>query len=318
MKLKEITDILEEFAPLSLQESYDNSGLIIGEYNQKIKSAIITLDVTEKIIDEAITEKIDLIISHHPIIFKGIKTINGKNETERIIKKAIKKDISIYAYHTNADNIIKGVNGVVADKLKLKNVRVLSPVKGQLRKLVTFGPTKSAAKILDALFKAGAGHIGNYDSCSFNMEGIGSFRGNDQTNPHVGKKNELHFEDEVRIETVYPVYLERNIIKALLANHPYEEVAYDLYSLENEFLIAGAGIIGEIEKPIPGKKFLNILKKEFNTGCIKHTEILDKEISKVAFCGGAGSFLIPNAKAAGADVFVTGDIKYHDYFQCAT
>ena len=315
MKICDITNCIEEFAPLMLQESYDNSGLIIGEKNTEISKALICLDVTEEIIDEAIAENFQLVISHHPVIFKGLKKINCKNAVERIIVKAIKNDIAIYAVHTNADNIIDGVNAVISKKLDLKNTRVLLPRKYLLKKIVTFCPVENADKVRNALFEAGAGFIGNYDSCSFNAKGTGSFKANEMANPHVGEINELHYEDEIRIETIYPVYKEQKILKNLFNAHPYEEVAYDIYTLDNEFNRVGAGIIGELQKPTDELELLKKIKKIVKTDCIKHSDLLSKKIKKVALCGGSGSFLISNAINADADIFITADVKYHEFFE---
>jgi dinuclear metal center YbgI/SA1388 family protein len=314
MKLNEITNALEEIAPLSLQESYDNAGLLIGDKFTDINKILISLDVTEEVIEEAINKGCNLIISHHPIIFSGLKRITGGTYVERIVAMAIKNDIALYAAHTNLDNIDGGVNSILCDKLGLKNKRILSPKKEMLRKLVTFCPVEYAERVRNALFAAGAGHIGNYDNCSYNVNGTGTFRGSEDTNPFVGEKGKLHFEEEVRIETVFPVYREQNIISALLNAHPYEEVAYDIYTLSNDFLLAGAGMVGEPETEVDEIDFLNKVKEITGVGCIRHTALTGKKIKKVAVCGGSGSFLIKDAIRSGADIFLTGDIKYHEFF----
>src|SRR5680860_72426 len=228
-KLKEITNYLETLAPLSLQESYDNAGLIIGDVNSEISSVLVTLDITEEIIDEAIEKKAQLIVAHHPIIFSGLKKITGENYVERSIIKAIKNDIAIYAAHTNLDRITGGVNGKIGEKLKLQNCRILQQANGQLKKLVTFIPTEHLQNVREAVFSAGAGDIGNYDSCGFITNGSGSFRGNENSQPFVGNKGEIHTEKEIRFETIFPAYLQGKVIEALLNSHPYEEVAYDIY-----------------------------------------------------------------------------------------
>ncbi|MBN2175862.1 MAG: Nif3-like dinuclear metal center hexameric protein [Bacteroidales bacterium] len=315
MKLSDIIAALEKFAPPQLQESYDNSGLLIGNIQSEIKKALVTVDVTEAVLKEAIEKKCNLMISHHPLIFKGLKSITGKNAEERIIEKAIKNNIAIYAIHTNLDNVDQGINAILSKKLGLKNMRILSPKKELLRKLVTFCPADHAEKVRKAIFEAGAGHIGEYDSCSFNTPGTGSFRGSDATNPFVGEKGTLHYEDEIRIETIYPVYRESAVLNALFESHPYEEVAYDLYPLENVFDRVGAGMIGELEKETDELEFLKNVKQTLGSGCIRHTRLPGKKIKKVAVCGGVGSFLIGDAIRAGADIFITGDIKYHDFFQ---
>ncbi|MGM0407407.1 MAG: Nif3-like dinuclear metal center hexameric protein [Bacteroidota bacterium] len=314
MKISEITSYLESFAPLALQEDYDNAGLIIGNPGQDINGALITLDVTDEVIDEAINKNLNLIIAHHPVIFSGLKKITGKNYIERIIIKAIKNDIAIYAAHTNLDNILGGVNSKIAQKLNLKNTRILSPLKNHLLKLVYFVPVDQAEQTRKAIFEAGAGHIGNYDMCSYNLEGKGTFRAGEDTNPFVGSKDELHFEDELRIEAIFPKPIKNAVVKALIDAHPYEEVAYDIYSLDNEFDRAGIGIIGELEKEIPEMEFLKIVKTAFGSQCIRHTKLLKKPIKKVAVCGGSGSFLLKNAINQNADIFISADFKYHQFF----
>jgi dinuclear metal center YbgI/SA1388 family protein len=314
MKITEIVQPLEELAPVFLQESYDISGLLIGHAEDEISKVLITLDITEDIMEEALLKKCNLIISHHPLIFKGLKSITGKNMTERIVEKAIINNVCVYACHTNLDNVNVGVNEILSLKLGLKNRKILLPKNEMLRKLVTFCPVDHAEKVRLALFEAGAGHIGNYDNCSFNATGRGSFRGSDETHPFVGEKGKLHYEHEVRIETIYPVYLEESILKALFSVHPYEEVAYDIYKLENKFPKAGAGMIGELELEMDETEFLRFLKKVLESDCVRHSRLIGKKIKKVAVCGGSGSFLINDALKAGAHLFVTGDVKYHDFF----
>lgn len=315
MKLSEITYNLETFAPLSLQESYDNSGLLVGNSGSEIKRALVALDVTDEVVREAIDTDSQLIIAHHPLIFKSLKRLTGKTMTERLVAKAVKNDIAIYAMHTNLDNVDEGVNAALCRKLGLKNSRILAPKKDLLRKLVTFCPINDAVKVREALFKAGAGHIGNYDSCSFNAAGTGTFRGSEVSNPYVGEKEKLHHEKEIRIETIYPVYRERQVVSALLSAHPYEEVAYDLYTLSNDFSRTGSGMVGELESESDEKEFLENVKKITGTGCIRHSAFTGNKIRKVAVCGGAGSFLIRDAISAQAQVFITGDVKYHDFFE---
>ncbi len=315
MLIKEITDHIELQAPLSLQESYDNAGLIIGDKSSEAKGVLICIDITDEVLEEAINKKCNLIISHHPLIFKGIKKINGKNFTEKLIIKAIKNDLAIYAAHTNLDNIIKGVNSIVADKLGLKNITILSPKKDLLKKLVTFCPLSHADNVRQSLFNNGAGNIGNYDNCSFNIEGKGTFRANENANPFVGEINQLHYEEEVRIEIIFYTYQETRIIEALLKSHPYEEVAYDIYSLQNESTNIGSGIIGELENEESIDEFLSKIKDITKAKGIRHSKIIKNKIKKIALCGGSGSFLIHDAIAASADILITGDIKYHDFFE---
>lgn len=312
--IKDIAKFFESVAPLGFQESYDNTGLIVGNEQASVDTVLVTLDVTEKVVDEAIEKKAQLIVAHHPLIFSGLKKITGKNEVERSLIKAIKNDIAIYAAHTNLDSVTGGVNTRICEKLNLKNCRVLRPLSGQLKKLVTFIPEKHLQQVSEAVFEAGAGHIGNYDYCGYTVNGTGSFRGNENTNPFVGQKGEIHYEKETRFETIFPAHLQGKILSALLAAHPYEEVAYDIYPLDNRLPNAGMGMVGELESPLKETEFLESLKRTFRTGAIRHTRLLGNQVSKVAVCGGAGSFLLPDALAAGAQFFVSGDFKYHQFF----
>jgi dinuclear metal center YbgI/SA1388 family protein len=314
MKLAELTSYLESLAPLSYQEDYDNAGLIVGQTDTEITQALISLDCTEAVVDEAIATGCEVIISHHPIVFRGLKKFNGRTYVERVVEKAIKHDIAIYAIHTNLDNMHNGVNARICDQLELQNCHILSPKHGILKKLVTYAPEAHAAQVRDALFKAGAGKIGNYSECSFNAPGTGSFKGEEGTDPFVGEPGKRHYEDEVRIETIYPATLESKILMALFLAHPYEEVAYDLYTLTNQHQQVGSGMIGELEQPLTEQAFLQHLKDKMDVTVIRHTDFLHKPVQKVAVCGGSGGFLLKQAIAAGADVFVTADYKYHEFF----
>ncbi len=314
MKIKEIVSALEQFAPLPLQDGFDNAGLQIGLTDAEVTGALLCLDVTEAILDEAIALGFNLIIAHHPLIFKGYKSITGKDYVERCILKAIKNDLVIYAAHTNLDNAPEGVNFKIAEKIGLKNVRVLETKENALVKLVTFVPTAQAEDVRKALFNAGCGNIGNYDSCSYNLQGEGTFRAHEGTHPYCGEIGEMHTEKEIRIETILPAFKKTEAIKALLATHPYEEPAFDIYPLQNTWAQAGAGVIGELETTETELEFLKRIKKTFEVGCLKHNKLTGREIQTVALCGGAGAFLMPLAIRNHADVFITGEIKYHDYF----
>jgi len=314
MKLSHLTAYLESLAPLAYQEDYDNAGLIVGNPDQEIYQALISLDCTEAIVDEAITTNCQVIISHHPIVFKGLKRFNGKTYVERVVEKAIRNNIAIYAIHTNLDNIMAGVNARICETLGLENCRILAPKQHILKKLVTFVPNSHAEQVRNALFNAGAGNIGNYSETSFNAEGSGTFKGNEDSNPYVGEPGIRHTESEVRIETIYPVNLESKVIMALVLAHPYEEVAYDLYDLTNQNNQVGAGMIGELEEPIDEDSFLFDVKEKMRAKVIRHTEFTGKPVKKVAVCGGAGGFLLKHAIAAGADMFITADYKYHEFF----
>ncbi len=314
MKLKEITGYLESLAPLSYQESYDNAGLICGHEDMEITSALICLDSTEAVIDEAIAGGCNLVIAHHPIVFSGIKKLNGKNYVERVLIKAIKNNVAIYASHTNLDNVLHGVNAKICEKLGLVNYRILSPQKNILKRLITFCPAENAEIVRNALFDVGAGTIGNYSECSFNVSGTGTFKALTGADPHIGEIGKRFSGEEVRMEFVYRQSLESKVITALLKAHPYEEVAYDLISLTNADKEIGAGMIGELAEEMDEMAFLQHLKTTMNSGCIRYTPLNGKKVKKIAVCGGAGSFLLNAAIASQADVFVTADFKYHQFF----
>ncbi len=315
MKIKDISSFLEELAPPALQESYDNSGLLIGNPDAGIDHVLICLDLTMEVLDEAIRDGIGLIISHHPLIFSGMKRLTGANATERIVMKAIKNDVAVYAIHTNLDNVREGVNAILCEKLGIEKTSILRPVSGVLNKLVTFCPEDHAQKVRKALFKAGAGQIGNYDNCSYNLEGYGTFRAGEGSKPFVGEQGKVHREDETRIEVIFPDHVMDRLIRALQAAHPYEAAAYDIYPLKNDFPTAGAGMIGTLATPLDDDAFLKMLKSTLGTGVVRHSPLPGKKIHKVAVCGGSGSFLIRDAMAAGVDAFVTGDMKYHQFFE---
>jgi dinuclear metal center YbgI/SA1388 family protein len=314
LKIKDILSAIEAVAPVGLQESWDNSGLLVGNKEAEIDSALITIDVTEAVVDEAIAHQNGLIIAHHPPIFSGLKRITGSTETERLVMKAIQHNIAIYVAHTNIDVIKEGVSWCMAQKLGLKNVETLVPQGGLLKKLVVFVPENYADAVRNAVFEAGAGQIGNYDSCSFSSPGSGSFKGNDSTHPFVGEPGILHFENEVRVETIFPAYLQTTIISSMLAAHPYEEVAYDIYPLDNKHQQIGLGVVGELQEEVSTLEFLQHVKKTFRCEAIRHTPIVKETVKKVALVGGAGSSFLKNAIQSKADVFVTGDFKYHQFF----
>ena len=314
MVINDVSALIEQLAPLSYQESYDNSGLLVGDPLSPLKGILVTLDITPEVVDEAQQKGLNLIVSHHPIIFSGLKKITGKTDVERVVIKAIKNDIAIYSAHTNLDSVIGGVNSKIGEKLGLTNLEFLRPLDGELIKLVVFTPIKEAEVVRNAMFKAGAGHIGKYDCCSFNLEGKGTFRAGEGAKPFVGELNELHREPEVRIEVIVPKVLLSKVIREMIAVHPYEEVAYDIYPLLNTYNRVGMGMIGELEEPLTEKEFLDKVKNNFRLKTIRYTPFLKKNIKKVAFCGGSGAFLINNAITSGADIFITGDVKYHQFF----
>lgn len=314
MKIREILQTIEQIAPLSLQEGFDNSGLQVGDINQEAKGALLCIDVTENVILEAINLNCNLIIAHHPIAFKGFKSLTGKNYVERCIILACKHDIVLYAAHTNLDNAARGINFRLAEMLNLQNIRILSPMKDLLLKLVTFVPTVYTDTVRNALFNAGAGYIGNYDSCSFNTEGKGTFRAGEESHPFCGEIGETHTENEVRIETILPTFKQKDVLRALLSVHPYEEPAYDFYPLANEWNEVGSGIVGSLPESMEEEDFLYFLKDVFRLNTLQYSSYRGKPIRDVAICSGSGAFVIPKAISYGADVFITGEAKYNEFY----
>jgi len=314
MNVQSICELIEEVAPLALQESYDNAGLLVGDSQMEVTGVLICIDITEEVIAEAIQKHCNLIVSHHPLIFTGLKCLTGQNEVQRCVVNAIKNDLAVYAAHTNLDNVLNGVNGKIADKIGLINTRILQPRLNELLKLITYVPRIHSYALRQALFDAGAGQIGNYDACSFNVDGTGTFRGNELAKPFVGVINQLHSEPETRIEVIVPVLLKYKVLDALLKAHPYEEPAYDLIPLQNAWNQVGAGLVGELEQGEDEMEFLKRLKTIFNNPTIRYTHLLGKQIKRVALCGGSGSSLLTDALLAKADVFITGDFKYHEFF----
>ncbi len=315
MKIQEILNVLEEFAPSSLQHSWDNSGLLIGNATEDVKSTLLCIDITEQVMDEAIDKKCNLIIAHHPLIFKGLKRICGNNYIERCVQKAIKHDIAIYAAHTNIDIVRWGVSHKLAEKLELTDIQVLVPEKDMLSKIVVFVPTDYADKIREVAFCAGAGHIGNYDCCSYSSEGLGSFRPLDNANPFVGSKLQIHTEGECRVEMLVPNTSVSAVLLAIRSAHPYEEPAIDILPLKNYNGSCGLGAIGRLSNPVSEKDFLMMVKQKINIPFIKHSPLTNRDIKTVALCGGSGADFIDDAKRSNADIYLTGDITHHRFFE---
>ncbi|MHA4742080.1 Nif3-like dinuclear metal center hexameric protein [Dyadobacter sp. MSC1_007] len=312
--IRDILAELEILAPLSYQEDYDNAGLLVGSPQTPVTGILFSLDITEAIIDEAVAKGCNLIVAHHPIIFRGLKKLNGKNYVERTVIKAIKSDVALYATHTNLDHVVRGVSFQIASRLGLSNIRILTPKKQLLTKLTFFSPVENTEAILGELFENGAGKIGDYQECSFRTEGTGTFLPGESANPVIGRRGEQEAVREHRAEVMFPSHLESRILATLKKAHPYEEVAYYLTKLENENQEVGAGAIGELPAAMEAQDFLHHLKTAMQTGVIKYTSPTNRPIRRIAVCGGAGSFLLRNAIAAGADAFVTADYKYHEFF----
>jgi dinuclear metal center YbgI/SA1388 family protein len=315
MIVQDVINHLEELAPLTYAEDFDNVGLLVGDTKSDVTGVLVTLDTLEAVVDEAIQNNCNLIVSFHPIIFSGLKKITGKTYVERVVLKAIKNGISIYAIHTALDNSNLGVNNMICEKLSLINRQILIPKNNTIKKLTTYAPKSEAEDLRKALFRAGAGNIGNYSNCSFNAEGIGTYKGNEESNPSKGKKGETHYEEEVQVSMIYPKDVEEKVLNTLFRTHSYEEVAYEITTLENTNPNIGMGMVGELKNAIDESSFLSNLRSTFNCQVIKHSSFLNKPIKKVAVLGGSGSFAIQAAISKNADVFLTSDLKYHDFFK---
>jgi dinuclear metal center YbgI/SA1388 family protein len=314
MIIQDVINHLEDFAPLAYAEDFDNVGLLVGDKNTKLTGVLVTLDTLETVVDEAIENNCNLIVSFHPIIFKGLKKLTGKTYVERTVQKAIKNDIAIYAIHTALDNHIKGVNAIICEQLGLTNTKILIPQAETIKKLTTYVPKAEANTLREAIFNIGAGSLGNYSNCSFNVEGIGTFKGNEASNPVIGKKGETHYEEETKITITFAKHLESKVINTLFNTHSYEEVAYEITTLENKNHNIGMGMVGELNTAMTESAFFSFLKTKMKSQSIRHSRFLNTPVKKVAVLGGSGSYAINAAKAMGADVFVTSDLKYHDFF----
>ena len=314
MIVQDVINHLHDLAPLNYAEDFDNVGLLVGDKNQTVSGVLVTLDTLEAVVDEAIENNCNLIVSFHPIIFKGLKKLTGKTYVERVVIKAIQYNIAIFSIHTALDNAFEGVNSIICDQLQLQNKKILIPQSGTLKKLQTYVPNENAEVLRTALFNAGAGNIGNYDACSFNLEGKGTYRGNEESNPTLGQKGELHTENETLISVVFAKHIESKVLKALFGAHPYEEVAYEITTLDNTNHYIGMGMIGELAQEMEELDCLQYIKERMNTACVRHSELRGKPVKKIAVLGGSGSFAIGAAKASGADLLVTADLKYHDFF----
>lgn len=314
VRIQDVTAALESWAPPAYQESYDNAGLLVGDPHAPLTGVLLCLDATEAVVAEAVRRGCNLVVAHHPVLFKGLKKINTGSYVGRAVVSAVKHDVALYAAHTNLDNVQGGVNFHLAARLGLQGVRILAPKKQVLQKLVAFVPPENTLLLLDALYAAGAGQIGDYNNCSFRSVGTGTFTPNEAANPHIGASNCPEEVREDRIEVIFPAFLSARILAALRRTHPYEEVAYYLTALENEHQEVGAGAVGMLPEPVPETEFLTRLKEKMQAGCVRYTPLRGKPVQKVAVCGGAGSFLTGEAIRAGADVFVTADVKYHEFF----
>lgn len=315
MYIKDVIACLEELSPLAYAEDFDNTGLLVGNRNDEVKGILITHDTLEEVVDEAVEKDCNLIISFHPIIFSGLKKLNGSSYVERTVIKAIQHQIAIFAIHTALDNAFNGVNAALCNVLGLQNRKILIPQEGTVKKLLTFVPVNDAEQLREALFRAGAGTIGNYNNCSFNLEGTGTFQGDENSNPVIGERGVTRYEPETQIGVTFPKHLEGKILEVLFTHHPYEEIAYEVTTLENHNQHIGIGMIGDLAEPVEDETFLRRVKEKMKLACIRHSGLLHKKVRKIAVLGGSGAFAISHAKRAGADIFITGDVKYHEFYK---
>lgn len=316
MQIQELIQVLQQVAPPVYQESYDNAGLLTGDPAWDCKGVLVTLDCIEATIEEAIQKGCNLVVAHHPILFKATRQLTGKDYIQRTLIKAIKADIAIFAIHTNLDNVLNGVNKKIADLLGLENQHILAPKAGLLSSLVTFVPVSAAEKVRSALFQAGGGQIGQYSNCAFSAAGTGTFLPQQGAHPAIGQVGTTEKVAEERVELIFPTHLQHTLVQQLKKAHPYEQVAYYITPLANTFSEVGSGMVGELPEPVDFQSFFEKIKTIFGVKVIRHTALKagNPQVQKVALCGGAGSFLTGAAIAAGADIYITADVKYHEFF----
>jgi dinuclear metal center YbgI/SA1388 family protein len=314
MKTADILSFFDSWAPPSLAEDYDNVGLLVGKKESQVSKILVSLDATEEVVEEAASLGCELIVIHHPILFKGLKKLNGQNYVARTVEAAIRKNIGLLAVHTNLDAIQTGVNRKMAQKLSLQNPQILRKAKGKLLQLSFFVPIGNREEVLKAIHATGAGQIGNYSHCGFYSEGTGQFMPGEFADPALGRRGVLETVQEARVEVILPLFMKSRVLQALKDSHPYEEVPYFFTPLDNEWQDAGAGMVGDLPEALPKEDFIALVKKEFGLHMLRHTYSAKKEVRKVALCGGSGFFLLGEAIAAGADAYLTSDIKYHEFF----
>lgn len=304
---------MEAWAPRQIAWERDNVGLQVGSHSDRVRRILITLDVTEEVVAEANRINADLIISHHPLLFHPLKTATEDHRTGRLLLRLARNHIALFVAHTNLDYIFSGVSYALATRLGLGDLRILAPVGGQLRKLVVFVPKDSTEQVFAAMAASGAGHIGNYDHCAFHLDGEGSFRPLAGTRPYIGSEGSIERVDERRIEMIVPSWRVSGVVNAMKRAHPYEEVAYDVYPLENVHPQVGAGMVGTLARPMSHTQFLTHVARALGTANLRSTRNMRRRITSVAVCGGSGSEYLSDAIAAGADAYVTADVKYHTF-----
>ncbi len=313
MTCKEIIKYFEEWAPKEIAWQKDNVGLQVGSLNNKLNNILLCLELHDQVIDDAIKKNCNLIISHHPLLFQPLKKIDLQNDkNSKLIEKLIKNNITLYSAHTNLDFTKEGVSFELAKKLKLNNIDFLVHQNSNQYKLSVFVPVDFVDKVANAIFENGGGRIGEYTNCSFRTKGNGTFKGSGNSNPYLGEKNKIELVEEIKLEVLVDSWKLKKILTAIFETHPYEEVAYDIYPLANSNKNYGAGTIGELDKPMHQKQFLDYVADNLKIKNFRYSKGNNK-IKKVALCGGAGSDLVKDALNSGADAFITADLKYHTF-----
>ncbi len=314
MRCSEIITYFEEWAPKEISWQRDNVGLQVGSFEREVKNILISLDFTDRVLDDAIKKRCNLIITHHPFLFNPLRKIDtSKDRKSILLEKLIKNDITLYSAHTNLDFTKEGVSFQLARKLKLKNISFLVNLKSNQYKIIVFVPADAVDKVAQAIFNAGGGIIGQYSHCSFRTPGVGTFFGSEKTNLAVGKKISFEKIDEVKLEVLVNSWKQHKVISAMIKSHPYEEVAYDVIPVENSNVNYGSGAVGELENPISPGDFLNHVVRNLKIKNFRYTKGKNSKIRRVAVCGGSGSDLIRDAVNQNADAFITADLKYHTF-----
>jgi len=315
MTCGEIFKYIRSWAPEEIAWNKDNVGLQVGSAKRKVKNILLALDLNMKVIIEAVKKDCNIIITHHPLLFNPLRKIDtDQDNTSLLVEKLIKHDITLFSAHTNLDFTKDGVSFELAKTLKLTNLRFLSNIKSAQYKLIVFVPEGHIEKVASAIFENGGGIIGEYSNCSFRTKGQGSFKGSKKTSPSIGKKLNYEKTDEIKLEVLIDSWKLNEILSAIRSVHPYEEIAYDVYPLNNENVNYGIGAIGELHTAMNQREFFNHVSKSLKINNFRYTTGKTNKIKTVAVCGGSGSEVIPAAIKKGADALITADIKYHTFF----
>ena len=318
MTVRGIQEIMEAWAPLDIAWERDNPGLQAGDTGRRVRGILVALDVTEPVVKEAKGAGANLIVSHHPLLFRPLRSLTTRSGTERTLTALARGGIALYSAHTNLDFTRGGTSFALAEALGLATEGFLTSSFRTESKIVTFVPPSHADSVAAAMAGAGAGVIGAYDGCSFRTEGTGTFRGGKGTHPAVGKAGVPEHAREIRLEMVAPRRAVHTVVDALKGAHPYEEVAFDVYPLDNTSGAYGMGALGTLPRAVPLADFLGRVRRALRTRSLRWSGDPRSRVRRVAVCGGSGSELLPQAIAAGADAFVTADVRYHTFQEAGT